>query len=393
MSLALGMKGTRCVHKLCKEGKLFKSVTDLKMVEGFVGHFKAHGTASTVRTKAVHLKKLADFASLCFSEVDERELSGKAAAVSEYLRCVSCVQKGQARREHRARKTQGARVERGDILDPEDFGKMLKVTKDCLKNVMESVKVAHKEGGTKAVKQLVRGNKKLARKWCMHLIALLILEGGGQRPQVCCQLQLPTAEETRELKILAQTESLFELRTVWEKTARALDCPNVSFPSSLFEFVRFHANVVRPSTVAGLSADESQLTEKTLLIHTESGDPLISSQITSTLRKVITREDPEKKKVTCMSVRGSYGTLMMQLHREGKVMNGKSEEMFLEHLGKLMNTSPEQLRNACVGTSGGDFRDMAREFMDAFRKNNEDAVAEETEAMEELSKWASGIWG
>ena len=154
----------------------------------------------------------------------------------------------------------------------------------------------------------------------------------------------------------------FELRTVIEKTSRAFDMPNVVFSSTLLPFVDFHVQTLRPILIKKNRRKEGSLQEKTLLVDTRSGEPLISQQVARTFRGFLSRIDRELKKITPMALRGSYATMMLQAYRSRTVFKGKSKAKFLEFLAKSMNTSVEQLAVSYAGNDMSDFEYCALEL-------------------------------
>ena len=157
----------------------------------------------------------------------------------------------------------------------------------------------------------------------------------------------------------AEQEGFIELKSVLEKTPRALDMPNVIFPAYMFDYTRFQTKVVRPIIFHRTTLEYRDSPEKSLLLNTRNGDSISSSQVCSTFRRFLSKIDPELSQVTPMALRGSYATMMLQSYRQGNVFQNKSEQEFLEFLAKAMDTSVEQLASTYAGCAQSDFRNCA----------------------------------
>ena len=238
----------------------------------------------------------------------------------------------------------------------------METARSQLNGVISTFRRLRHERGLKIALSLLGENKKVLQKWSINFIGHLILSGGGQRPQVFCQLQLPRKTEIAEMRRRAEEGTFIELRTVIEKTTRAFDMPNVVFPSNVLQFIEFHTEIIRPVLLKNIGIRERELEEKTLLIDTRSGDPLSSQQVANTFKRFLYRIDPELTKVTPMALRGSYATMMLQAYRAGQVFKELSENAFLEFLAKGMNTSVEQLAGTYAGNNMSDFEYCAREL-------------------------------
>ena len=98
-----------------------------------------------------------------------------------------------------------------------------------------------------------------------------------------------------------------------------------------------------------------------IFIHTENGGYLKSNQITSLLTSFVVQVDPELEGIISLSLRASFATMMFRAHRAGEVFKEMTEEHFLEELGKMMNTSIEELRQTYIHSDSVDFHTTARE--------------------------------
>lgn len=92
---------------------------------------------------------------------------------------------------------------------------MLKGTENSLDGV--------KNARGAAMDERVFSSYDLLLKWTINFLSLLILTGGGKRPQVYCQLQLPTSDMLSRFERVMQIddESFIEFHTNREKTIRA----------------------------------------------------------------------------------------------------------------------------------------------------------------------------
>lgn len=361
LHITLSSRGPSLAKNLWKEGHLFRAATDLNAVRALIGHFQIRGSASTVAAKSMHLKTLADFAAAHFTGRNEM-LKGKAMTTGEYLLTVAGAQKKEARRAAAQRRSTGDRLSRGVMLLPEDFRSSLRRAKSELKGILASFRRERREKGEQGARQFLQERSSVVQKWSLNFLVALLIGGGGQRPQVYSQMQLPDAQELVSMKRQAERDGFFEIRAVIEKTTRSFDLPNIVLPSPLLPFVCFQVQHIRPLIVRKTGVDETRTEIKTLLVNTRTGLPLRTEQIQSSLRRFLTRIDPELALVTPMSIRASYATMMVQAFREKKLFRGKSEREFLEFLAKSMNTSVEQLASVYAGCDTNDFRSCCREL-------------------------------
>ena len=342
-----------------ERGKLLESVTDINVHRALLGYFRIRGSHSTVASKSMHLKTLAHGAEVYFSGKDEK-LKGMATTVVEFLLSEAASEKMEARRFARARKSTEGRLMHGTLLLPADFIRGIEAAKAQLSGVLSTYRRLERDRGSQKAKSIFQQSGKILQKWNINLIGLLVLSGGGQRPQVFCQLQLPSQAELAENERRSNKLNYVELRTVIEKTTRAFDMPNVVFPSGVFQFIDFQTRVIRPILLKKNKRSEVGLREKTLLVDTRSGDPLRSQQVAHTFQRFLSQIDPELSKITPMALRGSYATMMLQAYRRREIFKNKSEGEFLEFLAKAMNTSVEQLAGTYAGNEMSDFEQCAR---------------------------------
>jgi hypothetical protein len=368
--------------EICKPGGLFTCVADFKLIRAFIGQYQVRASATTVMGKALHLRRLADEAISYFTETNSQELKGRCMSVAAYLRSVAASYKTEARRYYRSRNTTDDRVGRGALLHPDDFDQCLRKATQAMENVMQFVEDACEQydGDMEDICNAVGSREKMAEKWSINILAALVLSGGGQRPQVYAQLDLP---EESELEIFdaecRANKQYFTLRAGLEKTTRSMDLPKVLFPRMMLKFVRFHVVAMRPILVQ-LVEGSAHVNCKTLLLHTRRGIPLKSCDVTRSLGRFLERIDPELANITPMAIRGSYASMMLQAHRRNEIFRTFSENEFLQFLAKQMNTSVEQLATTYASCEVDAFENVANEIMGVFSKETlaeEDGMAGE----------------
>lgn len=145
--VSLRKKSSDFAHDMRNEGAVFIMFAGIKVVEAFINYFIKQARASTVRSKATHLKKMGGFAHQHFAAAGKPEEASQVAAVCEHLRNVSCAQKFQARSEHRSRKPEEERLGRSEFLLPADFTHCAKAAKDCLDGIMKSCAAKARDSG------------------------------------------------------------------------------------------------------------------------------------------------------------------------------------------------------------------------------------------------------
>lgn len=92
--------------------------------------------------------------------------------------------------------------------------------------------------------------------------------------------------------------------------------------------------------------------------------------------------------------------MMLKFYRDGKIFKDKTEEQFLELLGKMMNTSVEQLVNAYASNREKDFRSAALKMSLALEScsggegSRDDASSGGLRGSESLAAedWAESMW-
>lgn len=347
-------------NSLWKTGMLFNILCSIKCVQAFIRAFQIRSSAGTVMNKALHLIKLARYADSYFAEKISPEKRGHLSSIVEYLHGVARTNKNECRRQASERKEEALRSESNVYLAEEDIEYLSNSALDILNDIISSCNSLRREKGSEAVVQMMATSKDLLKKWNLNFLSSLMLLCGGQRPQVYCLLEAPSGVDFIALREKAKSTGSFPLRISYEKRIRSIDLPSVLIPSSLFRVIKFHCLYVLPAIFGKHEIDETDARRKCLLLHTENGDVLASRQVTGTIRTFLKRFDPELGKVSAMTLRASYATMMLTKHRRNETFGGMGEDEFLSYLAKIMNTSPEQLRETYISTNGKTFEICAR---------------------------------
>jgi hypothetical protein len=106
------------------------------------------------------------------------------------------------------------------------------------------------------------------------------------------------------------------------------------------------------------------------LLHTEKATILSGENLRNSLRlytEGVRGLSSDLSRVTVMTVRASYASVMFRSFQSGK-FQGLSLEEFLSDLSETMNTSPEMLRTTYIATNGQEFDRAANEFLRASRE-------------------------
>jgi hypothetical protein len=386
--------------QICQEGRLFEAVANFRLVQAFIGQYQVRASATTVMGKAMHPRRLADEAVSYFTEMNLQEMKGRCMSFASYLRSVSASYKTEARRLYRRRNTTDGRLERGALLIPADFDRCFSKSMQTLEGIkcfVEQLREDH-SGDIQGLREDLFSRKGIVEKWNINLLAALVLSGGGQRPQVYAQLEVP---EISEIELFSQecsgNKQYFTMRAGLEKTTRSIDLPTVLFPRAMLKFVTFHVLTLRPLLVQYLLGGSHALAHKNLLLHTRRGVPLKSSDISRTLGRFFERIDPELSKITPMAIRGSYASMMLQAHRRKEIFMELSEQEFLEFLAKQMNTSVEQLATTYASCDVDAFEEVANEMMgllcNGFLDEDQDSACElQIDQRASTTSSAGSIW-
>jgi hypothetical protein len=163
-----------------------------------------------------------------------------------------------------------------------------------------------------------------------------------------------------------------KLYPLQEKTPRGKFCPGILSSNKARSFFITYACVIRPAImrcIGNVSAD-ARSRDRTFLVHTETGNALTGENLRNTLRCYVGGLGGfagDLSRVTLMTVRASYASVMFQSYRRGKFL-GLTAEQFLGDLAETLNTSIEMLRTTYIATNGSEFDEAAGAFLRASRE-------------------------
>lgn len=343
---------------LWKKGEVYKLICSMDAVNAFLNYFQIRSAAGTVMCKANHLNTLARFAEIHFrkSHGNWNMECGAVAAVAEYVRCVSRANKSEARRQAHDRQRAEDRTLTGKYILPNDFERFRAAAKESCEDMMSScVREIGKNGRCASVL-----NEGFLQKWGINFLCLLMFHGCGQRPQVFTLLESPQELDIAGLRSQCRRMKCFEIKLSHEKRQRCIDLPHVIFPKVVLKFVKFHIRHILPAIHEKCCIPDDDPKRRFLLLNTRSGELMLSYSVSSTLRRWIKNHDPDFADVSAMSLRASFATIMVQKHRQKKILTHLSEDAFISYLSKLMNTSEEQLKQTYIAVEHQDFTTCAK---------------------------------
>ena len=343
------------LDELCRPGALFEIICNLTAVQSFIRYFDIRSAAGTVMNKAFHLLVLSKFAKSHFGEVNNSVRQGTMISIIEYLHATAKAFKNECRRQASIRKESETRVGSGNFLTESDIAHYGSAGLDVLNSIMDSCKGIYNKKGDAGVMELLKKTNKIVQKWCMNFLSTMMLHGGGQRPQVMSMIEAPKKIDLVDLRNMVKESGVFSLRVSYEKRIRSVDLPHVLFPRAMYRALNFHVNYVLPVLYEKHGIGEGDSRRNCLIIHTKSGYPLESYQVTATLKSFLKSYDPELGNVNSMTLRASFATSMLKKHRRGEKFGAMSEEEFLGYLAKIMNTSVEQLKDTYVASDETSF--------------------------------------
>ena len=349
--------------EVCESGALFKAVGRLALVKLFLSNFQLRASSSTVLCKAMHLKTLSIHAESYFIGKGEERPAANAAVVTEYLRTVCSAEKTETRRGAASMQREEVRVQHGRFLSGEDFLKFAEVAKKALTGVMLHVQSeararARTDTGrtlstTDGSVEVLRRQKALVAKWCIHMVGLVVFAGCGQRPQVYAQMQIPEHFGAESRRWGPDYPPRFS--TLFEKTTRRTGFSKVSFPPWTAPLFKFHVQIVRPAILLMNNVPERagrihwmREGERPVLLHSVTCEPLTTNQIRSTFLRFVLNIDPELTNVTPMIVRSSYASWQFKLYNQRETFVGLTEAQFLDKLAKIMNSSADMLQSVYI---------------------------------------------
>lgn len=349
----IALKLHKSPYELWKSGQLFSLVTSRPAVECFLNYFSLYASAGTVMNRANCLLRLIRHAEIYYRKQNNSDkVLGKLMGVHAFLQQKASANKSEARRISSCKRHESSRAASGHLITPEVFEELCEKSKTACDEMRASVLSAVKNSKTKgdnpqeAANTFVQGREGLVDKWCLHFLCLLILNGSGQRPQVFTFLKSMNDKELRNvfLKTKDQQYPLEIQIAEEEKVMRDLAAPCVMLPPSLTYLLIFHIKVMLPILYFRHDICEDDARRNYLFLHTGTGDLMISSNITSSLRTFLISHDPALGAVTTMTVRSCYCSMMLKRYYNRQEFNYIPLKDFLRYLAKVMNTSEEQIR-------------------------------------------------
>jgi hypothetical protein len=118
-------------------------------------------------------------------------------------------------------------------------------------------------------------------------------------------------------------------------------------------------------------ASDMRSTNRTLLVHTETGLSLSGKNLRSTLRQYVGGIGVLSgvlSLVTVMTVRASFASMMFRSFRKG-AYPGQIFDEFLCELAEVMNISTEMLRGTYIAADGKEFDEAAIAFLRVSRED------------------------
>jgi hypothetical protein len=355
----------------CSPGGVLQLATNSRLIRAFIGGFQKQAKASTVYSKATLLGSLCKMARQHFGKICAADTPAILSCVDEtenLLGAFRRVEKATSRRETAVNRD----LDRRDIfISPKDWYILQRRVKDDMVSVYNGVQDLIEQMG-RDVHSYMDENDALVRKYALLLLAYVLLTGGGQRPQVYSSLQHPSQDVLDAWENQEGEEVAVKLYPTAEKTPRNTFCPGVMFERIAGHFFGIYAYVVRAAIIRRCGRDESktQDSNRTFFLHTEKGTCLSGDNLRNSLRLYISNVSGlsgDLSRVTIMTVRASYASVMFRAFRRGKIQ-GLTLEEFMSELSETMNTSPEMLRTTYIASNGQEFDQAASEFLRVSRE-------------------------
>jgi hypothetical protein len=228
-------------------------------------------------------------------------------------------------------------------------------------------------------------NHSFAHKFSLLLLILIVLNGGGQRPQAYTSTVHPAERTLKRWEVewdsrgstSGNLETVFEelepvkLDPAQEKTSRATLQPAIMFPDNARSYFCKYAYYISPAIMRWVGKESTDLLQRSrpFLVYTEKGGSLSVENLRSTLRTYVSGVkglSGRVERLSVMPLRASYASKMFQAFRRGE-FGSRTIEEFMFELSEIMNTSPEMLRATYIATNGKEFDAAAREFIRAAR--------------------------
>lgn len=213
------------METLWKPGQLFQAICHKETVDLLLSHFCVRAVCTTVMTNAFQLKKSASMPRFISKAKVNCTLPMQNAVA--YI-CVLCLTSKKLSRDS-APPIVGLSM---TVYPGRQFlcrrtfrvaNKKIGNTLDAILASFDSTTVDH---GVRDAVNAVFKQGRIKNRWSMNFINLLVLTGGGQRPQVYTQLQLPSSGDLSDMKEMAGNQGFIQMRTVKEKLPVHCACPS-----------------------------------------------------------------------------------------------------------------------------------------------------------------------
>jgi hypothetical protein len=372
-------------------GGLFELATMSNLLRAFIGGFQANAQASTVYSKATLLGGLCRMAKLHFGKIAHVQTAAVLSRIDETANLLGGfrrIEKATSRRQTAVRRDENRRE---TFINQSDWYTLQRRIEEDMRAVWSGVGglVAQFGEDTHAY---MDENHGLVRKYSLLLLVFILLTGAGQRPQAYCSLQHPSEnvlrrwEENEEADCAVRSQEgshgsgdmgnggdgTVKLYPTQEKTPRGTFYPGIVFTNTARAFFIAYARIIRPAVMRATSRESADALDpdRPFMVHTEKGRALSGESIRNTLRYYIGGLgglSGDLSRVTVMTLRASFASIMFRSFRRGK-FPGRSSEEFLSELAEVMNTSTEMLRTTYIATNGKEFDEAASAFLRASRE-------------------------
>lgn len=168
--------------RICEEGAFFGSLSH-EVPELFFNFFNIHAAASTLAQKATHCSIIYQHGMRFFKP---KGMEIEAAKLDELLQYVKGVQSN-AKAEDRiavAHRSIEGRVEQKKFLFEDDMQLLRRRGLEALHSVCGSIQRVEREEGKEAALDFLKSREGLVAKYSINFVAVMVLTGDGQRPQV-----------------------------------------------------------------------------------------------------------------------------------------------------------------------------------------------------------------
>lgn len=352
------------LYKLRERGHLFKLAKLEEPMRIFASYYEARGGEGSMCTKAKHLRRFCEDAMKWYKKEDDNKSEGLCQDNATRMGTLAQAYRRLEHANDRMSKTVEARIEQGRFITGKDFEKVVGIARKKLDNIMHTID----NDLFSSFKSLVEHRPGVVHKWCINILALLIMEGGGQRPQVYATLKAPTVVDLALLDYDLKKSPYFTLKTGLEKRPRPSHAPFFTLPKCVFDYVEFHVKHVLPIIIERCDESTESWEKEALLLHSETGRLLESAHVTSTLRLFMSKIDEEWKDITTMDIRSSFATRAIMEYNESRDNDRTNvpKETYLADLATHMNTSVNMLERVYAAVDSREYHQVASRVYQVF---------------------------